>query len=202
MTLKSINTIQQRLIESGGEGVDLTIYADKERQAAVLMAFTREADPKLVLTRRALTLSSHAGEVAFPGGKCDPEDGNLTATALREAHEEIGVPAERVRVLGAMSTAHSKFGVPVTPVIGLIEPDEVFVPNPHELDHIFMVPLSYLHRERPTHIHRGEYNGVKFEAPCYNFEGNIIWGLTAYFVVEFMNQVFDLGIDIQIRIEK
>ena len=168
-------------------------------QAAVLMPVTDQQVPELVLTQRSLHLSSHAGEVAFPGGKQDPEDADLVATALRESHEEIALPPDAVEVIGHLPPARSKFGLMVTPIVGVIDPAQPLEPNLDELDHIFRVPLSYFLENEPNGIHRAEYDGKIFEVPCYQYQGNIIWGLTAYFIAQFMNHIFDTNISIQLR---
>jgi len=93
-------------------------------EAAVLLPITRSEAPELVLTLRAKGLSTHGGEVAFPGGRRDPEDPDLVFTALREAEEEIGLPPGLVEVIGPLSPLISLHGLKVTPFVGLI-PDFV-----------------------------------------------------------------------------
>src|SRR3989338_9158039 len=93
-------------------------------EAAVLVPITRRDEPEVVLTLRASGLSTHGGEVAFPGGRRDPEDADLIETALREAEEEIGLPPGLVEVIGPLSTLVSRHGIPVTPYVGLV-PDFV-----------------------------------------------------------------------------
>ncbi len=168
-------------------------------QAAVLIPLTDEPLPELVLTQRSLHLSSHAGEVAFPGGKKDPEDTDLVSTALRESHEEIALPPDAVEIIGHLPAARSKFGLMVTPIVGVIDPGQPLVPNQDELDHIFKVPLQYFLENEPNGIHHAEYDGRMFEVPCYHYEGNVIWGLTAYFIAQFMNHTFDTNITIRLR---
>ncbi|KAJ3085043.1 hypothetical protein HDU96_005616, partial [Phlyctochytrium bullatum] len=100
----------------------------------------------VLLTKRASGLRTHGGEVALPGGKKDPEDVNLVATALREAEEEIGVPRDQVEILTIFPAAVSKHNLLVTPVVGVLRPSAttpfVFTPNPAEVDSIFLVPLA------------------------------------------------------------
>ena len=171
-------------------------------EAAILIPITDENDPHLVLTKRAEHLSSHAGEVAFPGGKRDLEDNSLQHTALRESEEEIGLPASAVDILGALKPATSKFGLRVTPFVGLVDPAIELLPNLEELDHIFHVPVEYFIDNLPNEIYEAEYDGQTFQVPCYKYEGQIIWGLTAYFIAEFMNSVFDTDIKIHLRANK
>ena len=170
--------------------------------AAVLIPLTDEPQPDLILTRRASHLSSHAGEVAFPGGKKDPEDKDLVATALRESHEEINLPPDAVEVIGHLPPARSKFGLMVTPIVGVIHPQQDLVASEDEIDHIFSVPLQFFLENQPNDIHEASYQGQTFRVPCYNYQGNVIWGLTAYFIAEFMNLIFDTNITIQLRSEQ
>ena len=174
-------------------------FTPQDSEAAVLIPVTNSVEPEIVLTRRASHLSSHAGEVAFPGGKKDDEDRDLVITALRESEEEIGLPPQAVDIVGALAPARSKFGLLVTPIVGVIPPEQEFIPNEDELDHIFSVPLQYFLDNLPNDIYEACYEGERFQAPCYNYEGNIIWGLTAYFIAEFMNQIFDTDISIKLR---
>ena len=112
-------------------------------EAAVLVPITRSDEPELVLTLRASGLSTHGGEVAFPGGRRDPEDRDLVDTALREAEEEIGLPPGLVEVVGPLSSLVSRHGIQVTPYVGLV-PDYVeYKPNDAEIASVFSVPLEF-----------------------------------------------------------
>lgn len=167
-----------------------------QAQAAVLMAFTDDpAQPELILTRRAAHLSSHAGEVAFPGGKRDPGDSSLLVTALRESHEEIALPAADVDVLGAMPLSLSKMGLQVVPFVGIIPPRIDLRPSADEIDCIFRVPLPFFLEPQPLTFTEREYQGIHYRIPCFDFEGHIIWGLTAFFITDFLNRVLDMNYD-------
>ncbi|MBN3564007.1 CoA pyrophosphatase [Aliamphritea spongicola] len=170
-------------------------------EAAVLVALTKSDDPQVVLTRRTMHLSSHGGEVAFPGGKKDFEDADLLTTALREAHEEVGLPPERVEVLGVLSQAMSKHGLRVTPYVGLIDPDTDLTPNPAELDEIFTVPLRFFLEDKRHRTDAFKYRGKTHYVPAYEYQGNIIWGLTACILVELLNIGLDAGIPVRPRPE-
>lgn len=158
-------------------------------EAAVLLAFTDEPEPQLILTRRADHLKSHRGEVALPGGKIDPSDENFIAAALRESHEEIGLPPSAVEVLGQLDPMVTRFGVKVTPVVGIIAPDVPLTPNPDELDSIFRVPLAFFVRDERLRTDRGTVNGHAVAVPCWQWQGYEIWGVTAIIIVNFMNRV-------------
>lgn len=162
-------------------------------EAGVLVAITDEGNPQLLLTRRSHNLSSHQGEVAFPGGKRDAEDKDIIYTALREAEEEVALTPDRVQVVGELDQVVSRFGYLVTPVLGVIEPKPKLIANRDELDAIFTVPLE-LFTEPPS----GYFEQGTFRIPSYDYQGFHIWGLTAVMIVEMMNNFWDC--DIQFRI--
>ncbi|MBA53629.1 MAG: CoA pyrophosphatase [Pseudomonadales bacterium] len=167
-----------------------------EAEAAVLMAITDHKEPDVLLTRRADHLNSHAGEVAFPGGKCDPEDDSVFATALRESFEEVQLPPEQVELVSAMPPSVSKMGLKVIPVIGIIPHQLELVASEDEIDSIFRVPLRYFLETPPPDFTEKEYLGVRYRIPCYNYEGYVIWGLTAYFITDCFNRIFDTGFEL------
>ncbi|MEK1904887.1 MAG: CoA pyrophosphatase [Pseudomonas sp.] len=166
-------------------------------EAAVLVPLTRSDEPELVLTLRASGLSTHGGEVAFPGGRRDPEDRDLIHTALREADEEIGLPPGLVEVIGPLSPLVSRFGIRVTPYVGVV-PDYVeYRANDDEIAAVFSVPLRFFCEDPREVTHRIDYEGHSWYVPCYHYEGYKIWGLTAVMIVELVNLLFDAGIDLQ-----
>lgn len=171
-------------------------------EAGVLVALTDNPfDPQLVLTQRAAQMNSHAGEVALPGGKRDPEDRDLLATALREAEEEIGLPPAEVRVIGPLSQVVSKHGLLVTPYLGVIPEQQRLVPNPDELDGLFRVPLRFFLEDSRHHTDHFTFKGQQFYVPSYEYQDYVIWGLTAYVIVELLNQGLDAGIPLRPRPE-
>jgi 8-oxo-dGTP pyrophosphatase MutT (NUDIX family) len=165
-------------------------------EAAVLLPITRSAEPELVLTLRASGLSTHGGEVAFPGGRRDPEDPDLIFTALREAQEEIGLPPGLVEVIGPLSPLISKHGIKVTPYVGVIPDFVEYTPNDGEIAAVFSVPLDFFREDAREHTHRIDYEGRSWYVPSYRFGEYKIWGLTAIMIVELMNLLFDSGIDL------
>jgi 8-oxo-dGTP pyrophosphatase MutT (NUDIX family) len=163
--------------------------------AAVLMALTRENVPRLILTQRAAHLKSHAGEVAFPGGKCDKTDSSLIYTALREAHEEIALNPQDVKVAGELGIFTSKVGLTVKPIIGLLDDMPLLTPSPDEIDSIFAVPLDVFLQQKPNYQHKAKYMGMSIPVPSFNYQGYVIWGLTGFMIVELMRRVYDADID-------
>ncbi|HEX5844340.1 MAG TPA: CoA pyrophosphatase, partial [Pseudomonas sp.] len=158
-------------------------------QAAVLVPITRSDSPEVVLTLRASGLSTHGGEVAFPGGRRDPEDVDLIGTALREAEEEIGLPAGLVEVVGPLSALVSRHGIQVTPYVGLVPDFVEYRPNDGEIAAVFAVPLEFFREDPRETTHRIDYQGRSWYVPSYRYEDYKIWGLTAIMLVELVNLV-------------
>ncbi|HET8706583.1 MAG TPA: CoA pyrophosphatase [Pseudomonadales bacterium] len=168
-------------------------------QAAVLIPITDEAEPCVILTRRATHLKSHAGEVAFPGGKRDATDPSLVYTALRESEEEIGLSPKVVEVLGMLHPKQSRWGVMVTPFVGKVPPNLALTPNLDELDSIFSVPLRFFLDNAPNSSMQTEVFGQKFRVPSYQYGEYTIWGLTAFILVDLLNRVYDANIDLIVK---
>ncbi|WP_225772106.1 CoA pyrophosphatase [Pseudomonas sp. Marseille-Q5115] len=186
----------EELLRRIGNHVPLTLETDKRfPEAAVLIPLTRGDNPEMILTLRASGLSTHGGEVAFPGGRRDPEDPDLVFTALREAEEEIGLPPGMVEIVGPLSPLVSRHGLQVTPFVGLI-PDYVeYRPNDAEIAAVFSVPLAFFREDPREHTHRIDYQGRSCYVPSYRYEDYKIWGLTAIMIVELVNVLYDAGID-------
>jgi 8-oxo-dGTP pyrophosphatase MutT (NUDIX family) len=170
-----------------------TIHQPDLAQAGVLVAITDEAEPHLVLTRRAQHLNSHSGEVAFAGGKRDETDPNIIFTALREAYEEISLATTDVKIIGPLDQVVSRFGYVVTPIVGIIPADVELVANPEELDAIFKVPLRFFLESEPhDYFERGNIS-----IPSFHYEGFRIWGLTAMMITEMVNNHLNANIAIR-----
>ena len=117
--------------------------------AAVLIAITdrpehQEFGPGLILTQRPTTMRRHAGQVAFPGGRIDPEDSDAIDAALREAEEEVALPRAQVHIVDVLHDYRTITGFDITPVIGIIPPDLPLVAHPREVAAVFEVPLSFI----------------------------------------------------------
>lgn len=163
-------------------------------EAAVLMPFTDRPDPELILTVRSAGMPTHAGEVAFPGGKRDPADRDLLGTALRESHEEVGLSPEEVEVVAQLSPLASRFGMKVTPFVGIVPHDVALLAEEREIDQIFRVPLDFFLDTRPDLSSPIDFYGKKFRIPTYHYDGKRIWGLTAFMILDLLNNVFDADI--------
>lgn len=172
-------------------------------EAGVICLLTDESEPSVILTQRAGKLSTHAGEVAFPGGKRDPEDVDLIATALREAEEEVGVRPDDVQMLGQLSQIFSLHKLAVTPFVGVVSPDVQLRPNPGEIDSIFKTPLSFLLDLDNARIDKfAMVDGHTRYVPSWQYQQYEIWGLTAWVLAELLNVGLDAGIPTRPRPER
>jgi 8-oxo-dGTP pyrophosphatase MutT (NUDIX family) len=167
--------------------------AGNRKAAAVLVPiFEREDEPHLVYIRRSDQVESHRGQVAFPGGRVDPGDATLLDAALREAHEEVGIPPRSVDVIGALPTMSTlTSGIIVSPFVGSIPAATAMRPSPGEVAEIFDVPLSALRDPR----YRGEFewrrdNGSSSRFPAILYGGQTIWGLTLRITLNLL-EIFD-----------
>ncbi len=155
-------------------------WTTKRQDAAVLVPIINRPDgPTVLLTVRSSDLASHAGQISFPGGRVDAGDANRVATALRETHEEVGIPPSAVDIIGALGVHHGGLGFAVTPIVGVVDPAAPIAPDPREVAEVFEAPLDWFAdlanhtTEERTHL------GVTykmFAAPYGRFH---IWGLTA-----------------------
>ncbi len=155
-------------------------------QAAVLLPIVLRDEPTLLFTRRADHLKQHGGQVAFPGGKREPEDPDLLTTALREAQEEIALTPSKVTLLGRLGDLISLHGIRVTPFVGLIPADLPLRPDPGELDVIFEVPLAVFLDDRRSHTDVITVDGRSLYVPSYRAGEHVIWGLSAMMLVELI----------------
>lgn len=164
----------------------------KPAQAAVLIAITNESNPKVLLTRRSIHLSNHAGEVSFPGGKRDPQDTSNIVVALREAYEETALNPFDVQLIGDLPMQKARNGMLVKPVVGLIPPEVKLIAQPTEIDRIFFASLSSLMNAPPI-PYEVRYAHQSLYFPSMRVENEIVWGLTARMLVS----LFQYGLNYQ-----
>jgi 8-oxo-dGTP pyrophosphatase MutT (NUDIX family) len=164
--------------------------------AAVLVPFVLGPAPGVLLTRRTAHLSSHAGQVSFPGGRIDPEDASPEAAALREAQEEIGLDPARVEVAGRLGAYVTGTGYRITPVLGLLPVglglDGLdLVLSPHEVDAVFELPLAVLLDPEAPRRQRMHYRGRWREFWVWPHPEHYIWGATAAILVQLATLLRD-----------
>ena len=157
-------------------------------RASVLVPIVERDEPTVLLTQRSDHLSDHPGQIAFPGGRAEDTDADATATALREAHEEIGLPASQVDVLGAMPLYTTGTGFLVTPIVAIVQPAYSMRADPFEVAEVFEVPLAFLMNPSHHRHHAVEWRGVRREFLSIPYQGvdaqgrprrYFVWGATA-----------------------
>ncbi|MDO8699860.1 MAG: CoA pyrophosphatase [Rhodoferax sp.] len=155
--------------------------------ASVLLPIVMREHPTVLLTERTMHLSTHSGQIAFPGGKADKDDVDATATALREAQEEVGLDPAFVQVLGVMPHYVTGSAFIITPVVALVQPGFSLTPNAYEVADIFEVPLEFLMNPAHHRRHAFEWEGVRREWFSMPYQDDtrehmpqrFIWGATA-----------------------
>jgi 8-oxo-dGTP pyrophosphatase MutT (NUDIX family) len=159
------------------------------RDAAVLIAVTDRPEPGVILTQRPQWLRSHAGQVAFPGGKVEAHDSDVTAAALREAQEEIGLDPRDVDVVGVADPYHSGSGYRIMPVVAVIPPDLPFDPDPNEVEAWFEVPFDHLFNPANYEFHQAHWQGRMRGYYDMMWHDRRIWGVTAGIIVNLAQRL-------------
>lgn len=159
------------------------------REAAVLVPIVRRPQPGLLLTRRALTLRKHPGEVAFPGGSADQSDSSLVDTALRESFEEIAIPPHTVEVIGRLPSIDSVTGFRVTPVVGIIAPDLPLRASQDEVAAIFEMPLAEALTPERYHGLNIQRRNLDHRIWLSWYQDYFVWGMTASIIRSLALQV-------------
>lgn len=169
-----------------------TITGEDFRAASVLAPIQQRPDgDHLILTLRSENLSSHSGQVAFPGGRVDPHDESPAAAALREAHEEVGIEPDHVRILGQLDQVVAGYNFLVTPFVGTIPYPYEFRLNPMETAAVFSVPIRALLNQGALSI---DSRLSRRRGPIYHFQYEEwdIWGATARMVKQLLELVYGL----------
>ena len=157
--------------------------------AAVLVAITDRPDPGLILTLRTETLRRHAGQIAFPGGRIDPDDDGPIGAALREAHEEIALDPALVTLVGTADPYRTVSGYEVTPVLGVIPPDLAFIPAPDEVALVFELPLAFA-LDEANHVEATvEWQGRDRHYYEFDWNGHRVWGATAAMLINLSRRL-------------
>ena len=180
--LKKLNPIESTSLKKAGVLIGI-LYHDEYIN-----------NPEIIFTQRSTKLSTHSGEVSFPGGKWDEQDKNLYETALRESNEEINLNTEDVVLAGSLNYLVSKHKIEVNPYVGLITKKQNLVDN-DEIEKIFTVPLEFLTDKKNAKLHKIERKNRNVIVPSWVYNDQIIWGLTAMITADFVNTCFDAGIE-------
>lgn len=153
--------------------------------AAVLMPIIARSEPTVLFTQRTDTLTRHAGQVSFPGGRIEPDDPSPLDAALRETHEETGITSDFVSVAGFMEGYETGTGFAILPVVGVLREGFTLMPNPAEVQHVFEVPLAFLLDPAKRERQSREWQGRRRDFYAFNYGPHYIWGATAAILVNF-----------------
>jgi 8-oxo-dGTP pyrophosphatase MutT (NUDIX family) len=160
------------------------------RPASVLVPVIDRSEPTVLLTQRTAELTSHAGQVAFPGGKIEANDASPVAAALREAREEVGLASTLVAPIGYLDLYLTFSGFRILPAVACVKPDFALTLNPSEVTEAFEVPLAFLmnpaNHERKTR----DWKGIQREYYAMPFENRYIWGITAGILRNLYERVY------------
>ena len=168
---------------------DLAVM-EPPRPAAVLVPVVAHAELTVLLTQRTQNLPTHAGQIAFPGGKMEPKDADPVATALREAQEEIGLDPGFVEPLGFLDSYRSGTGFHIMPVVALVQPGFTLSPDPAEVADAFEVPLSFLMDPQNHQQHAREWRGRQRYFYAIPYGERYIWGATAGMIRNMHERLF------------
>ena len=154
------------------------------RPAGVLIPIIERRDAlRVLLTERSADLRHHAGQVSFPGGGMESHDADIIATALREAHEEVGIEPHDVDIAGFLKPTPTVTGFAVTPIVGFVRETFSLNIDPTEVEKAFEVPLDFLMDYRNEEHTQREFEGVMIPVVTFHYEGHRIWGATANMLI-------------------
>ena len=162
--------------------------------AVLLTLYPIEDDLHVVLQKRSQQVEHHKGEISFPGGMADPDDESLLHTALREAHEEMGIDPDHVDVIGRLDDSPTITGFMISTYVGLVPSEYDFVPSSIEVAEVLTVPLSHL-RDPSAYRVETHLDGDSFRTmPVFVYEGHVIFGATARILDQFLRVTAELPV--------
>ena len=187
MRVSETEALSRALAKPSGESSDFDLNPGLQlptgrvlRPAGVLIAvWTAPSGPALILTKRSSRLKHHPGQIAFPGGKVEPGDDGPVGAALRESWEEVGLPQDRVTVLGTLPQHETVTGFLVTPVLGIVSGDFTPLPEAGEVEEVFTVPLAHVTNPANFRIERRRWRGEWRRYYAVPYGPYYIWGATA-----------------------
>ena len=183
-------------LESGVRGLQVSGYRPTgdgqlrpRRTAAVLVPVLDRAEPEMVFTRRAEHLPQHPGQVSFPGGAAEHQDGSAVQTALREAYEEIGLPAEVTKPIGFLDRMDTISDYRVLPVVALVKPPVHWVLDTREVAEVFSVPLAVVLDKDLYEGRQLDRDGVEYTIWSLHWNDYNIWGVTAAILMNLILRI-------------
>lgn len=160
--------------------------ASSIRAGVIIPVFEKDDDCFLLLTKRSDSVRYHKGEISFPGGTYETQDGNLMNTALRECSEEIGVIRNDVEIIGRLDDVYTTTGFVITPFVGMIPHPYEFRTNPQEVQYIITLPYSFLKSATPV-MENTVYDGMPHKVQALEYNGDVIWGATCRMLLRFQS---------------
>jgi 8-oxo-dGTP pyrophosphatase MutT (NUDIX family) len=158
--------------------------------SVLILVYPRDGNERVLLTVRSELVEHHKGQISFPGGASDADDGSAEATALRETFEEVGVPPHEIEVLGRLDDVRTVSSYRVTPVVGSMEcTPRGFTPSPFEVAEVLEIPILHLLDPANQIEERRERDGTIRFAPSFEYNGYRIWGVTARILDSFLSLV-------------
>jgi 8-oxo-dGTP pyrophosphatase MutT (NUDIX family) len=188
---RALRPLSQPPLPPGWNHAEMSeLIGEVERRPAAVLIGVRDAQPlRMVFTVRTDHLSSHAGQVAFPGGSADPTDADALTTALRETEEEIGLDRMLVTPLGYLDCFETISGFCITPVVARIAAEARFRPAPDEVAEVFEVPLEFFFEPKNLQRYTMDYRGHRRNMVEFRYEGHRIWGATAAILLNLLERM-------------
>lgn len=165
-------------------------YPDYKKSAVMILFMEKEGSPHVVLTLRTDKVSTHKGQVSFPGGGYDTSDKSYLETALRETMEEVGIKPEEIEILGEFDEYISIMGFHVYVFVGALNSTPRYIVCKDEIDEMLEVPFSIFYNEEYSKCEKLTHDGRDFDVYYYDYWKNTIWGLTARIITDFARRIF------------
>ncbi len=178
--------ISERLASREKRSINFPEY---KKSAVLILFMEKEGLPHVVMTLRTDKVSTHKGQVSFPGGGYDSTDKDFLGTALRETMEEVGIPPEEIEILGEFDEYISVMGYHVYVYVGSVNRVHEYIVCMDEIDEMLEVPFSIFYNESYTKCEKMTYEGRDYDVYYYDFGSRTIWGMTARIITDFARKI-------------
>lgn len=181
------NFIKKKLTDREKRSINFPEY---KKSAVLILFMEKDGLPHVIMTLRTDKVSTHKGQVSFPGGGYDSTDKDFLDTALRETMEEVGIPPEEIEVLGEFDEYISVMGYHVYVYVGAINKSHEYIVCRDEIDEMLEVPFSIFYNEEYNRCEKITYEGRDYDVYYYDFGTTTIWGMTARIITDFARKIF------------